>query len=124
MGQASARQVREEFERRAQDRKEFQTVEHAPKSAGRQYTTAAMLRMEREIVSRMQNGNFVLETKPAISEAKDRDALLGRHPQLNQAQNRSLPAGRRSSGWTALPGQARRPRLPSCARERKPAVTG
>ena len=89
MGQASASRVREEFERRSQDRSEFQTVEHAPKSAGRQYTTAAMVRMEREIVSRMQEGNFALENRPAINEAKDRTELLSRHPQLNEAQGKA-----------------------------------
>ena len=36
-------------------RGEFRTVDHA--GAGQQYTTAAMLRMEREIVARMQEGN-------------------------------------------------------------------
>ena len=89
MGQASASQVRGEFERRAQDRSEFQTAEHAPKSAGRQYTTAAMIRMEREIVSRMQDGNFALENKPAINEAKTRAEVLSRHPQLNDAQHKA-----------------------------------
>ena len=89
MGQASASRVREEFERRAQDRSEFQAVEHAPKSAGRQYTTAAMVRMEREIVSRMQEGNFALENRPTINEAKDRAELLSRHPQLSDAQGKA-----------------------------------
>ena len=87
MGRASTSQVREEFERRAQDRTEFRTVEHAPKSAGQQYTTAAMVRMEREIISRMQDGNFRLEQRPAINTKKDREALLSRHPQLNKAQH-------------------------------------
>ena len=86
MGQASASRVREEFERRAQDRSEFQTVEHAPKSAGRQYTTAAMVRMEREIVSRMQEGSWHLETSTSVAERQSRAELLSRHPQLNEAQ--------------------------------------
>ncbi len=89
MGQASASQVREEFEQRSQSRGEFQTVDHAPKSAGRQYTTATMIRMEREIVSRMQNGNLALEKSPAIQKAKERTELLTRHPQLNDAQHRA-----------------------------------
>lgn len=87
MGQASASQVREEFERRTQNRTEFLTVEHAPKSAGQQYTTAAMVRMEREIISRMQDGNFRLEQRPEINAKKDREELLRRHPQLNKAQH-------------------------------------
>jgi conjugative relaxase-like TrwC/TraI family protein len=89
MGQASASQVRQEFERRAQGNEEFRTAEHAPKSAGRQYTTAAMVRMEREIVSRMQNGNFALEGSPELSEATSRAQLLSRHAQLNDAQQKA-----------------------------------
>ncbi len=89
MGQASASHVRQEFERRAQSKEEFRTAEHAPKSAGRQYTTTAMVRMEREIVDRMQNGNFALESKPAIHQEKDRAELLSRHPQLNDAQHKA-----------------------------------
>jgi conjugative relaxase-like TrwC/TraI family protein len=89
MGQASASQVRKEFERRAQGKEEFRIAEHAPKSAGRQYTTAAMVRMEREIVSRMQKGNFALENSPELSEAKSRVELLSRHSQLNGAQQKA-----------------------------------
>ena len=87
MGQASASQVREEFGRRAQG--EFRTVEHGPKSAGRQYTTAAMDRMEREIVSRMQNGNLALERSPALTEEKARAEVLSQHPQLNVSQRKA-----------------------------------
>ena len=89
MGQASASRVREEFERRAQDRSEFRAVEHGPKSAGRQFTTAVMVQMEREIVSRMQEGNFALENKPPINEAKGRAEVLSRHSQLNDAQHKA-----------------------------------
>ena len=89
MGQASASQVRQEFERRSQGKDEFRIAEHAPKSAGRQYTTAAMVRLEREIVSRMQNGNFALESRPELSEAKLRAELFNRHSQLNDAQQKA-----------------------------------
>ena len=87
MGQASAAQVRGEFERRAADHSEFQTANHALKSAGRQFITTAMIQMERAIVDRMQEGNFALERQPAIQEVKARAELLGRHPQLNDAQH-------------------------------------
>jgi conjugative relaxase-like TrwC/TraI family protein len=89
MGQASASQVRQEFQRRSQGKEEFRIAEHAPKSAGRQYTTAAMVRMEREIVSRMQNGNFALENRPELSEARSRAELFSRHSQLNGAQQKA-----------------------------------
>ena len=35
---------------------EFRTVRHGPGAAGEQYTTASMLRMERETIARMQEG--------------------------------------------------------------------
>ena len=54
MGETTYAQVRQEFEQRAA-RGEFRAVDHA--GAGQQYTTAAMLRMEREIVAQMQEGN-------------------------------------------------------------------
>src|ERR1700729_2626733 len=54
MGETTYAHIRQEFAQRAA-RGEFRTVDHA--GAGQQYTTAAMLRMEREIVTRMQEGN-------------------------------------------------------------------
>ena len=87
MGQANASQVRHEFERRTQG--EFRAVEHGPRSAALQYTTAAMDRMEREIISRMQNGNLALERSPALTEEKARAEVLSHHPQLNASQQRA-----------------------------------
>lgn len=54
MGHASASAVRAEFDRAAQS--EFLILAGAPGAAGEHYTTAAMLRMERETVARMQQG--------------------------------------------------------------------
>ena len=54
MGETTNAQVRREFERRI-EAGEFREVSHV--GAGRQYTTAVMVRMEREIVGRMQEGN-------------------------------------------------------------------
>src|SRR6202021_3346934 len=54
MGQTTSAQVRQEFERRVQTG-EFVAVEHL--GAGPQYTTATMLRMERELIGHMQEGN-------------------------------------------------------------------
>ena len=92
------------------------------------YTTATMVRMEREIVSRMQEGNFALDKRPAINEAKDRAELLNRHPQMNEAQHKAaeqiLPARRRLSVWTALLVQRRRVSYSSDARQRVFALPG
>ena len=87
LGQVSSSQVREEFERRAQAG-EFRTVEHA--GAGRQYTTAAMLRMERDIVTRMQEGNQRGYSDPMLVSPQVRLATEDRHPELNAAQRQAV----------------------------------
>ena len=93
----------------------FSTAEHAPKSAGRQYTTAAMVRMEREIVRpHADRATSPWRSRPAINEAKDRAELLSRHPQLNDAQGKAADQilasqekdrrpGRRGRGWVRPP---------------------
>jgi conjugative relaxase-like TrwC/TraI family protein len=86
MGQASASQLRAEFERRA-TQGEFLTVRAAPGAAGGQYTTAAMLRMERETVSLMQAGNRA--GSHSLVEARTRTATIERHPQLNASQQKA-----------------------------------
>jgi conjugative relaxase-like TrwC/TraI family protein len=86
MGHASAAQVRAEFDRRVAQG-EFQTVEGAPGAAGRQYTTAAMLRMERETVGRMQEGNR--RDRSPLSDERIRVETLSRHSGLNGAQQRA-----------------------------------
>ena len=80
MGQASAAQIRAEFDRRA-TQGEFRTVAVAPGAAGQQYTTAVMLRMEKEIVARMQEGNR--PDRFALSEERIRMETLSRHPELD-----------------------------------------
>ncbi len=87
MGQVSSSQVREEFERRAQAG-EFRTVEHT--GAGQRYTTAAMLRMEREIVTRMQEGNRRGHSDPMLVSPQVRIATEDRHPELNAAQRQAV----------------------------------
>jgi hypothetical protein len=83
MGQASASQVRAEFDRRAAQG-EFRTVAGAPGAAGEQYTTATMLHMEKETVARMQEGNR--QDRFAMSEERIGTETLSRHPELNGSQ--------------------------------------
>jgi len=51
-----------------------------------QHTTAAMLRMEREIVTRMQEGNQRGMSDPMLVDARIRIATEDRHPELNASQ--------------------------------------
>ena len=47
----------------------FRTVENAPASAGQQHTNAAMLRMERETIGRMQDGNTVRDPEFGVEKS-------------------------------------------------------
>ena len=87
MGETTYAHVRQEFEQRAA-RGEFRTVHHA--GAGQQYTTAAMLRMEREIVTRMQEGNQRGMSDPMLVSPQIRIATEDRHPELNASQRQAV----------------------------------
>lgn len=83
MGQATSSQVWEEFERRAQAG-EFRRVENV--GTGLQYTTAAMLRMERETIAHMQAGNQRGFEDPMLVSPGVRIATEDRHRELNSGQ--------------------------------------
>jgi len=80
MGETTYAHIRQEFAQRAA-RGEFRTV-----GAGQQYTTAAMLRMEREIVQRMQEGNRRGVNDPTLVSPQVRIVTEDRHPELNTSQ--------------------------------------
>ncbi len=80
MGETTYAHIRQEFAQRAA-RGEFRTV-----GAGQQYTTAAMLRMEREIVARMQEGNQRGMSDPMLVSPQIRITTEDRHPELNVSQ--------------------------------------
>jgi conjugative relaxase-like TrwC/TraI family protein len=87
MGETTYAHVRQEFAQRAA-RGEFRTVDHA--GAGQQYTTAAMVRMEREIVARMQEGNRRGVNDPMLVSPQVRIAMQDRHPELNASQHQAV----------------------------------
>ncbi len=87
MGETTYAQVRQEFERRIETG-EFREVSHV--GAGRQYTTAAMVRMEREIVGRMQEGNRRDYSDPMLVSPQVRIATEDRHPELNASQRQAV----------------------------------
>ncbi len=80
MGETTYAHIRQEFAQRAA-RGEFRTV-----GAGQQYTTAAMLRMERDIITRMQEGNQRGMSDPMLVSPQIRIATEDRHPELNASQ--------------------------------------
>ena len=87
MGETTYAHIRQEFSQRAA-RGEFRTVDHA--GAGQQYTTAAMVRMEREIVARMQEGNRRGVNDPMLVSPQVRIAMQDRHPELNTSQHQAV----------------------------------
>ncbi len=84
MGETTYAHIQQEFAQRAA-RGEFRTV-----GAGQQYTTAAMLRMEREIVARMQEGNQRGMNDPMLVSPQIRIATEDRHPELNTSQRQAV----------------------------------
>jgi conjugative relaxase-like TrwC/TraI family protein len=87
MGETTYAHVRQEFAQRAA-RGEFRTVDHSGR--GQQYTTAAMLRMERDIITRMQEGNQRGVSDSMLVDARIRIATEDRHPELNASQRQAV----------------------------------
>jgi conjugative relaxase-like TrwC/TraI family protein len=85
MAQATYEQVRHEFTQRVQ-RGEFVAVGHIEGRAAPMYTTAEMIRMEREIVGRMQSGNQRYYSDPMLVSPSLRIATEDRHTELSPAQ--------------------------------------
>src|SRR5229473_775428 len=87
MAQATYEQVRHEFAQRVQ-RGEFLAVGHGEGRAAPLYTTAEMVRMEQEIIGRMQSGNQRTYTDPMLVSPPLRIAIEDRHTELSPAQLR------------------------------------
>ena len=87
MGETTYARIQQEFERRI-EAGEFREVSHV--GAGRQYTTAVMVRMENEIVGRMQEGNRRDYGDPMLVSPQVRIATEDRHPELNASQRQAV----------------------------------
>jgi conjugative relaxase-like TrwC/TraI family protein len=89
MGQASHSQVRHEFEQRVA-RGEFREIARSDGRAAPLYTTAEMVRMEREIVGHMQRGNQRGYDDPMLVSPQLRIWTEDRHPELNYDQRKAV----------------------------------
>lgn len=85
MGQLTYGQAREEFARRTASG-EFLALNHKEGRAASQYTTAEMVRMEKGIIWRMQEGNQRDYSKPMLVSPQIRIWTEDRHPELNKSQ--------------------------------------
>jgi ATP-dependent exoDNAse (exonuclease V) alpha subunit len=87
MGDTTYASIRQEFDRRIKAG-EFREVAHS--GAGRQFTTSAIVRMEREIVSRMQEGNRRGYGDPMLVSPQVRIWTEERHQELSASQRQAV----------------------------------
>ena len=89
MGQASYSDVRQEFQERIA-RGEFRTIASSDGRAAPLYTTAEMVRMEREIVAQVQSANERTYGDPMLVSSQWRIWTEERHPELNRDQREAV----------------------------------
>jgi conjugative relaxase-like TrwC/TraI family protein len=87
MGETTCASIRQEFERRVRTG-EFREV--ADNGADRQFTTTGMIRMEHEIIARMQEGNRRDFGDPMLVSPQVRITTEDLHPELNAAQRSAV----------------------------------
>ena len=87
MGETTYASIRQEFERRVRTG-EFREVANG--GADRQFTTSAMVRMEREIITRMQEGNHRGYGDPMLVSPQVRIRTEDRHPELSASQRQAV----------------------------------
>lgn len=85
MGQATYSQVRQEFEQRIRHG-EFRSVERSDGRAAPQYTTAEMIRLEREIVGAVQASSERRYQNDMLVSPILRIRIEDQHPELSKAQ--------------------------------------
>ncbi|HEY2468941.1 MAG TPA: MobF family relaxase [Terracidiphilus sp.] len=87
MGETTYAGIRQEFERRVRTG-EFREV--ALNGAGPHFTTTDMIRMEREIIELMQEGNRRGYDDPLLVSPQVRNSIKDRHPELSAAQRTAM----------------------------------
>lgn len=85
MGNINFQQAREELERRVKAG-EFRVLEPQEGEAGRRFTTAEMVRLEKETIARMRDANQRSAVNLPLVRSENGVAILNRHPELNEAQ--------------------------------------
>jgi conjugative relaxase-like TrwC/TraI family protein len=87
MGETTYTSIRQEFERRVRTG-EFREVAH--NGAGPHFTTTGMIRMEREIIARMLDGNRRSSGDPMLVSSQVQIRTEDRHPELSAAQRSAV----------------------------------
>lgn len=89
MGEITLQQAREELQQRVKSG-EFRILEPQQGEVGRRYSTAEMIRLEKETLARMEEGNRHGVTNSPLVRSETRAAVLGRHPEMNAAQQNAV----------------------------------
>lgn len=89
MGNINFQEAREELQRRVNSG-EFRALEPQEGEAGRRYTTTEMIRLEKETIARMQDGNQRSMTNSPLVRSESSAAILNHHPELNAAQRSAV----------------------------------
>ncbi len=87
MGETTYASIRQEFERRVRAG-EFREVAYS--GADTRFTTSSMIRMEREIIARMQEGNRRSSNDPLLVSPQVRNGIKERHPELSAMQRSAV----------------------------------
>ncbi len=87
MGETTYAAVQREFDRRVHAG-EFREI--AQNGSERHFTTTTMIRMEREIIAQMQQGNRCGYDDPLLVSPQVRNSVGDRHPELSAAQRSAV----------------------------------
>ncbi|MGB9144246.1 MAG: AAA family ATPase, partial [Acidobacteriaceae bacterium] len=87
MGETTSASIRQEFERRVRTG-EFREIAHS--GTDHLFTTTEMIRMEREIIARMQEGNRRTYGDPMLVSPQVRIGIEDRHSELSSAQRQAV----------------------------------
>lgn len=89
MGQISFQQAREELQQRVKTG-EFRILEPQEGEAGRRYSTAEMIRLEKETIARMDEGNRRGVINSPLVRVETSAAVLNHHADMNAAQRSAV----------------------------------
>jgi len=89
MGQISFQEAREELQRRVKAG-EFRILEPQGGEAGRRYSTAEMIRLEKETIARIEEGNRRGVTNAPLVRSETGTSILKHHPEMNSAQRTAV----------------------------------
>lgn len=87
MGETTYASIQREFQRRVRTG-EFREV--AQNGASAHFTTTSMIRMEHEIIARMEQGNRRSSSDPLLVSPQERHGIKDRHPELSAAQRNAV----------------------------------